>query len=231
MVGGKAGGEHTPSQHVAFPGQWINRHSALGAWKGGVMQPKYEIGDMVYLASTTTERKTLPCPDCLGKKTWHVRSPAGSVFTAPCPRCSSRHQSNDCLSLDYVAHEPRIEVLTIGSVRTDTAQDPRRRVSYMCSETGVGSGSVYNECDLFETKSEAQSAADLLAQDRNQAPGHFIDTYNRRVEFSDYQLGPAVAKEEKGKNALLEWKIRDLKDAVIACETMSEIRALTEEWT
>lgn len=52
-------------------------------------------------------------------------------------------------------------MLTIGSIRIDTGDN--RGVEYMCVETGVGSGSVWKESDLYESVEVAQRVADSLA--------------------------------------------------------------------
>ena len=106
------------------------------------ISPKYEIGDKVWRAYTTVEHFQHDCPDCLGEKEWKAESPAGTKYTFPCPRCSSMYQSNSALSLKYRKFVPSTQLLTIGSVRLDTA-DKDHPVSYMCVETGVGSGSIH----------------------------------------------------------------------------------------
>jgi hypothetical protein len=186
--------------------------------------PKYKIGDFVWYASTATEPRTHPCPDCLGKRTWHVRSPAGGVYEAPCPRCTGRHQSNSCLNLTYRAHVPSVSIFTIGSIRINTADV--YPVEYMCVETGVGSGSVYDEHLLHPTKEEAEVAATILAAKNDQSVSWVKDLYNASVEFSDYELRPAVAAAEKGRVAILQYKISDMLNELETCNTMDEVRDL-----
>jgi hypothetical protein len=48
-----------------------------------------------------------------------------------------------------------INECTIGSVQIDSA-DQERPVRYMCVETGVGTGTVYDEKNLFKTHPEAK---------------------------------------------------------------------------
>ena len=107
------------------------------------LKTKFSIGDAVYHASTTTTKKQHPCPDCLGSRKWSATSPAGGSYQFGCPRCGGGYRSEDALSLDYTQFVPIVRKLTIGSVRVDTSDN--RPVSYMCRETGVGSGSVYAE--------------------------------------------------------------------------------------
>jgi len=55
-----------------------------------------------------------------------------------------------------------VRKLTIGSVLIDTHED-RGPVSYMCRETGIGSGSIYYESKLFASKADADAHASAEA--------------------------------------------------------------------
>lgn len=128
--------------------------------------PRYRIGDTVWHASTQHATEQLPCPDCLGSRVWKVTTPAGTDMTTPCLRCAPHGYlrsggGEDIPSLTVRKWTPYVARLTIGSVRIDTHDD--RPVSYMCCETGVGSGSIYYEPDLFATPEEAETVAALLA--------------------------------------------------------------------
>lgn len=127
-----------------------------------VIETKFSVGDTVWHASTATEKKQHPCPDCLDSREWKAISPAGDEFNFRCPRCSANYVARDELSLAYTASVPAVRKLTIGSVRYDshdTWGEGKSPASYMCEETGVGGGSVYNEDRLFATEAEAQVAA------------------------------------------------------------------------
>jgi hypothetical protein len=128
--------------------------------------PKYRIGQRVFYASEISDTVTHPCPDCLGTKLWKVITPAGAELEAACQRCGS-YSSRDIPSLQYRTWVASVQPLTIGSIQIDTnagrggwREDP---VRYMCSETGVGSGSVYNESKLFASEDDAKVAAEALA--------------------------------------------------------------------
>ncbi|MFA6125496.1 hypothetical protein [Sphingomonas sp.] len=125
--------------------------------------PKYAIGDKVWNYYTTHVEREWPCPDCLGTKKWAVSTPAGGALIVACPRCSGRNIVREMPSLRYTARTAAVRELTIGSVRIDTAETDRDKVSYMCVETGVGSGSVYNESMLFATEAECKVAGDAVA--------------------------------------------------------------------
>jgi len=94
------------------------------------------------------------CPDCLGTKEWRVLLPSGEEFQHDCRTCSRGYYSEGRVA-EYGDRGIVVE-RTIGSIRVDTA-DENRPVSYMCCETGVGSGTVYDEKNLFLTKQEADT--------------------------------------------------------------------------
>lgn len=189
---------------------------------------KYEIGDQVYLASTTTVAKRHPCPDCLGKKEWMATSPAGGEYVFPCPRCSARYNANDDLRLEYSEFAASVVPLTIGSIQYNSAAgswDSGAR--YMCRETGIDSGSVYDEARLFPTEEEALAAAHALAAEQNKTTPWVVQQYNKTRSVCDYQLSSAelkTAREAVSRSRSMVWGINDLfstieeaddKDAII----------------
>lgn len=135
-------------------------------------EPKYKIGDVVFHAHGWYGSRQITCPDCLGKRFWSVTTPAGETFDLPCGTCERGYQSTGTIS-EY-AEVTKVTPLTVGSVRIDTAANAEERVSYMCEETGVGSGSIYYETSLFldhepallfATKRAAEQTAERKARD------------------------------------------------------------------
>lgn len=172
---------------------------------------KYSVGDVVYHASTVQTRKQHPCPDCNGTRKWKAQSPAGGEFEFACPRCSASYQSDRDLSLDYTAYAPIAGKLTIGSIQVNTAPgsyDHGNR--YMCIETGVGSGSIYDEARLFETEDAALKAARVMADEQNAKTEWIITLYNRTLSLSDYQIESVkvkAAEEAKSRAHSMIWNI------------------------
>lgn len=119
------------------------------------LKPKYKIGDKVVVARVVWQAKDVTCPDCLGTKEWTVNLPSGEVFQHDCQTCRAGWYSTGTVAEwgDF----PHYEHLTIGSVRTDTAADEKEAISYMCVETGVRTGSVYYESNIFPNMTEAES--------------------------------------------------------------------------
>jgi hypothetical protein len=199
-----------------------------------VIETKFDMGDVVYHASTTTERKQHPCPDCLGSRVWACQSPAGAEYEVPCPRCGGGYQANRDLNLSYAIHAPSVRRLTIGSVRANTDRDDGSYDSgnsYMCLETGVGSGSVYREADLFATEAEALAAATAKANVQNIEPtGWVAKQYAESVKFSDYELRDAAIKAAEGRawsaNYDANQLVQDLSDA----EDMDDVKSILERF-
>lgn len=124
-----------------------------------IPQPKYKIGDRVYRPWVNTGTRHEKCPDCADVGAWLVHTPVGESFFIPCSTCSDTFDRRPLRVHDVGC----VNALTIGSVRVDTAAKPHEQVSYMCRETGIGSGSVYYEGDLFDDRESAQRVADFKA--------------------------------------------------------------------
>lgn len=202
-----------------------------------VIETKFSVGDRVWHASTTTEQRQHPCPDCKDTREWKAIAPSGDEFTFRCPRCAARYRSNNDLSLTYTAATPTATQYTIGSVRHDSAGHcgiGGPRTEYMCRETGVGSGSIYKEADLFHTKEDALRVAAAKANAINaDQSGWIAKSYNRTLELSDYQLVSGtlrLAEEERRAAGRLLWNINDLFDTIREADDKDAILDAIEEY-
>lgn len=199
-----------------------------------VIETKYSVGEVVWHASTTTERKQHPCPDCNGSRKWKAISPAGREYEFGCPRCSTRYQSNDVLSLDYTSACPLVHKRTIGSVRHDSHKfGGGSETQYMCHETGIGSGNLYNEESLFPSEAEALVAAQAMADKSNQTTEWIVTLYNKTLEISDYQLENALIKQAadlKIKAGSLLWNLNDLFEAINEAEDKDAILEAVDDY-
>lgn len=194
---------------------------------------KFDIGQTVWWAHTGTETRQHECPDCLGTKKWHVISPAGGEFTAPCPRCSTSYRADDEMRLDYTVYAPRAKKLTIGLIRASTAtgDDWDAGVKYMCHETGVGGGSVYNEADLFETEEEALAAAKIKADETNENPEFWVaKQYDKTLKYCDYELKDAKIEAANHKRIESQVRIGMLLDDLSECESVDDVRKEIERY-
>lgn len=130
-----------------------------------LIQTKFSIGDTVYAPQAEHETVQVECPDCLGTKTWRAVLPNGEEHDFSCPTCSYGYEVRGTIGSYEV--QSRVRVLTIGSVRVDTAHvGSREGPQYMCKETGVGSGTMWPEASLHATYAEAEALLPKMAEDR-----------------------------------------------------------------
>jgi len=194
---------------------------------------KYAVGDVVYFAGTTTESRRHPCPDCKGERKWKATSPAGTEYEFPCPRCAASYNSDRDITLDYTAHAPSVRRLTIGSVKYNSEPGYDHGASYMCVETGVGSGSVYYERDLYETEEAAMAAAQAKADLSNSTIKWVAELYNKSLTISDYQLDNAtlkLSKEAQSRAWSMIYNIGALFSQIEEAENKTAILELVEDY-
>lgn len=190
------------------------------------LKTKFSIGEKVHFAGTHMVQKKHPCPDCKGSRKWQAESPAGGKYEFSCPRCSERYLSEQSLSLAYSQFDPYSRELTIGSVRVDTADD--KPIVYMCVETGVGSGSIYREDDLFASEDEAMKAAKIKADLQNATNSWVVKQFDKTLSLSDYQLENALIKMTKDTKYRHEAKLGMLFDDLRDCETIEDVKRVLE---
>jgi hypothetical protein len=196
---------------------------------------KYSEGETVYFASTVSEKRKHDCPDCLGKKEWGVTSPSGTDYTFQCPRCAAPYMHNSSLSLAYQAYVPSAQKLTIGSVQFNTATTAwDKGARYMCYETGIGSGAVYNEEALFYTESAALEYAAHKAEEQNLTIPNIVNRYNETLKVSDYQLCNAMivdAKKQISDSQSLLYNLQELQNDIIdRAETLGDAQDYFAEY-
>lgn len=184
---------------------------------------KFSIGDTVYHAYTMTERKQHPCPDCLGSRKWEAKSPAGREYQFACPRCGSDYQSDSNLNLHYSVFTPAMRRLTIGQVEAHAGGSESKN-RYMCHETGIGSGSVYYEQDLFATEAEALEAAGIKAALANDTVPWIAEQYNKSIRVCDYQLSDASVKAERDRLAQVRVTLNYLVEDIRGCIDIEDVQ-------
>lgn len=199
-----------------------------------VIETKYSVGDAVWHASTITTAKQHPCPDCKGERKWKVTSPAGGEYEIGCPRCAARFMSDSGLSLTYTAHVPSVKLMHIGSVQHNSAVDSWDSGNrYMCRETGIGSGNVYDEARLFETEEVALKAAEAMAAKENATQEWIVKLYDKSLEISDYQLDSAamkLAKDTKSRASSMLWNLIDLFSKIEKAADKDEILEAVDDY-
>ncbi len=192
------------------------------------LKTKFSIGDVVFRAGTETVKKRHKCPDCLDTRKWKAISAAGREYQFGCPRCAASYMGDRDLSLEYNEFGPSVTKLTIGSVRVDTHDE--NPVSYMARETGVGSGSVYREQDLFTTEAEAMVAAEAKAAADNVQVPWVGEQYNRSLRVCDYELESASLKLGRDQRISHDVQLRGFFDDLRMCETIDEVKDALEKF-
>ena len=167
--------------------------------------PKYRIGDTVWYPYSEVYSDFIDCSDCCGTAEWEAKLPNGEVLQIECSTCAGYLESSGTqrvMSCKHYASE-----LTIGSVRIDTADRDGRLVSYMCKETGIGSGSIYYEDRIFSNKESALKMAKFEAHEKlTRLQGK--EDERRAKEKKRTARKPSL---EKRKIKALEKELKELK--------------------
>lgn len=174
--------------------------------------PKYRIGQTVYRATTTTENVALPCPDCLGKRTWEIVTPGGTRLETPCLRCQG--YIRNLPSLHGKRHVPAVVKASIASVRIDTGTGWSERDYVEYTLDNAGSGSYYGESQLYDNEALTLEVATAMAHDRNKqdaaSPERLEDG-----KLNELRLDSALTKElemQRYKARRLADRVKDLVD-------------------
>lgn len=183
-------------------------------------QPRFGIGDPVWVVYSDTVDRRVPCPDCLDSKTWEATSAVGETFRVSCPRCQTTNWSLS--KLPPLARREatfRVRQLTVGSIQMDTnVRDGESVFKYMCAETGIGSGNVYNETGrwcVYGSEAEALAAAEIEQRD-SQARLDALPVAIRAADYAQWPLQVALP---------YEWR----EDVYHAWDTARDFREAAQE--
>jgi len=132
-------------------------------------ESKYNFGDKPFKISLSTEKSFETCSFCGGNKNIIGQD----LKSRMCPECMGRGGKTVYLDKKWNI----VAQITIGDIKIrhrckSIGQDPdsmfdnygpqdeERKESYMCYETGIGSGSIHYVDTLWPTKEEAQTECD-----------------------------------------------------------------------
>lgn len=123
---------------------------------------RFNKGDTVYSAETSYISKIVTCPDCLGEKTWIIIFPSGQIEKIECQTCRRGFEpATGAININEWL--PEVKKLTIANIKYyDSDED---KFNYMCEETGIKTGRVYYDKDLFTDFQEAEKAAENKYQE------------------------------------------------------------------
>lgn len=135
------------------------------------IETKFSNGDKVWYGTAGEVYTRRPCDECGATGRLKIE---GKAFTVACFSCNGRGDFGSSTL------GPHAKPLTIGQVRVSIADSPgdghssmfsnygpvnKREESYMCVETGIESGSVYYDYQLFVTEPEALAYAAIVVHD------------------------------------------------------------------
>ena len=123
---------------------------------------KYNLGQKVFAGGCMWHSVPVTCEHCNGSGMVTV-STALESYDVPCPYCEQDMwgQKSKGYTNAYDFHT-YVHSLTIGEVRVEIS-NTKHDAEYMCEETGVGSGTLHDEKNLFETYEEAKAHGEAQA--------------------------------------------------------------------
>ena len=169
----------------------------------GTIHIKFSKEDTVYHGSAIHTKVYADCPDCQGTKLWHVRFEDGEEIEVACQTCRRGYITTG--TIESYVWSPDVRQLTIGDVGFEDGAG-----RYMCYETGVGSGRIYYDHELFDTRPEAQmrAQAETDRQLAHQAEKNFYrkglrkaDKYENMLSTEGYSRANALSHSR----ALRRW--------------------------
>lgn len=147
-------------------------------------EPKYKIGDSLYVASPERQNHYIACPDCGGTKFIRCLLLDGTEVTVDCEGCSSgcNPPSGQVVAHDWVS---KIKLMSITGIEVNQGKPVEYKVS-MCS----GSYRILREENLFRTEEEALARSLEIAAELNVAEQEKVNK-NEKEQEPDPGLGNA----------------------------------------
>jgi len=115
-------------------------------------ESKFNHGDFVYTICYKDKYKEIPngCKTCNGSGKVEI---SGDIFK--CPRCKGYIEREKDSIEWYVSNSGKIGKIEITSYLNGNSYN-KSGVNYMIDSTGIGSGTVYNEKNIFTSRKEAE---------------------------------------------------------------------------
>jgi hypothetical protein len=121
---------------------------------------RFSLGDSVFVISDSRAWKLGDCPTC--DKTGKIMV-SGEQFV--CPKCEGRKEIRNYKRRWYVDRQD-----IVGQIRVVANRDELTVIEAMLVSSGVGSGGVLDERNLFATRDEATEECDRRNADHGDAP-------------------------------------------------------------
>jgi hypothetical protein len=127
-----------------------------------ILTTAFDLGDAVYAISRSSNPIDIPCKTCNGKRNVVINN---SEFI--CPDCYGHGTKKEWLPTQWRIQED-ISPAIVGQINlelTHEIYEGKIEIRYMISSTGVGSGSLWPEEQLFSTWRRAQDACRVLNEE------------------------------------------------------------------
>lgn len=122
-----------------------------------LIETKYNYRDIVYPISTRFETLKIPtnCPACNDKGNVDLN---GIIYT--CPKCNGHTYHNEAGDIEYYVTFSQGKVgkidINLYDPKYEGKYGNKSEIRYMLDSTGIGSGTVWEEDNLFLSREEAQ---------------------------------------------------------------------------
>jgi len=122
------------------------------------IKTNFNLDQEVFRIMNTPKKVTKTCPLCKGMSRVKLE---GTDRQVKCPDCSYDGMISYWEKTKWIPLGPSF-IGRIGIVRySKSFSDHKDETQYMLDDTGIGSGSLWNEEDLFATREEAEKECEL----------------------------------------------------------------------
>ena len=117
------------------------------------IKSKFNLDDKVFIIQRRGENKLLSCPTCKGKGKVTINN---TNETITCPSCYGSGIERKWIPEEWkIAYESKIGIIYVEKNRN------KNKITYMVDATGIGTGTLWSEENVFATKEEAQKECDI----------------------------------------------------------------------
>lgn len=175
------------------------------------------IGDVVFIASITTEQIDVPCPDCQGEKLWTISMPSGISRTIACPRCGGGE--NNWLHPKRQEHAIKITEATISGVRLEhhpahAAKSGETQTSIRYA-TAPYAGDIPQE-RIYRTRAEAEAAgAAMLEKAVTESRRRWLEDMERSNRRAGLDIVTVLKESADQKYAELDERLDKLRENLL----------------
>ena len=149
-------------------------------------ESQFSLGDRIFHIRRDTEQLYKECHKCRGKGELTILFPGGSQEKTDCREC---HDGRVRAGSQY-SWRPQPNPLTVGKITVEVdGNDLTIQETYMCNETGIGSGTLYRGQHMFSKHEDAERHCNHL---NSNASSYDYDHNCRGCEGTGY-----VKKEKK----------------------------------